>query len=512
MVWEKLEPHIVWDIFENIIANTPRPSKHEDKIRETIKEWLVQQSHQKDLKLKLTEDQVGNILIKKAATQGLEQVPPLLLQGHMDMVCETDRPHGYNFHQQGIPIRIQENNEWVDADGTTLGADNGIGVALALALIVDTQDNISHGPLEVLFTVNEEDGFTGAMNLNVKTLGIESKHMINLDSGPLGIITIGSVCGGRVFFEKKFNWNEAKDNENLLVMMLSIDGLLSGHSGDDIHLPRANANELMSRILSQLRGQVDLHLCLWNGGTKSNVITRKADVKFAFISSDKNIVEDIIKKEIEKISNYYQSTAEGTEVFEPHLTISWKYDKPTKSLSIEDTALVIRTSSLIPQGVLRYSYFHKGNVESSNNFAILHTLGDNIRIEIYPRSLIRTELESFRRKMIQLGEFGGWKMTLRPVLPEWEPKPKSRFLKYVKEHYEAIFNHDVKPSIVHGGLETGEIGNKIPGIEMVAVGPTVENAHTPNERLKIADVKPMYQILLRIVENFSKFTSSLSEK
>jgi len=205
MVWEKLEPHIVWDIFENIIASTPRPSKHEDKIRETIKEWLVEQSHKKDLKLKLTEDTVGNILIKKEATEGFERVSPLLLQGHMDMVCETDRPNGYNFHQQGIPIRIQENNKWVDADGTTLGADNGIGVALALALIVDIQNKFSHGPLEILFTVNEEDGFTGAMNLDVKTLGIESKHMINLDSGPLGIITIGSVCGGRVFFEKKFD-------------------------------------------------------------------------------------------------------------------------------------------------------------------------------------------------------------------------------------------------------------------------------------------------------------------
>lgn len=508
MVLEKLEPHVVWDIFENVIAHTPRPSKSEDKIREVIKAWLSQQSHLKDLKLKITEDEVGNILIKKAATHGLEQRPPLLLQGHLDMVCETDRPNGYDFYQQSIPIRIQENKDWIDADGTTLGADDGIGVALALALLVDNKQNTHHGPLEVLFTVNEEDGFTGATNLDVKKLGIESKHMINLDSGPLGIITIGSVCGGRVFFERKFEWIEAETNKNLLFMTVSIDGLLSGHSGDDIHLPRANANELMSRILSQLIGKVKILLCEWNGGTKSNVITRKANSKIAFTPSDKVIVEDIIKEEIDKICKYYQSTTEETEVFEPNLTISWNYTEPGNYLSYKDTTLIITTSSLIPQGVLRYSHFHEGNVESSNNFAILHTLGENIRIEIYPRSLIRSELECFRRKMVQLGEIGNWDMTLRPVLPEWDPKPKSKFLKYVKEQYEKILNKEVETAIVHGGLETGEISIKIPGIEMVAIGPTVENAHTPNERLKIADVKPMYQILLNIVRDFSNFNNS----
>jgi len=510
MVWEKLEPHIVWDIFENIIAHTPRPSKYEDKIRKTIKNWLDDQNHQKGLKLKITEDGVGNILIKKPATHGLEQVAPLLLQGHLDMVCETDRSEGYDFHQDGIPIRIQKNNEWVDADGTTLGADNGIGVALALSLMVDTKRNKHHGPLEILFTVNEEDGFTGATNLDVKSLGIESKYMINLDSGPLGIITIGSVCGGRVFFEKEFEWKEGKNNLNLLFLKLSINGLLSGHSGDDIHLPRANANELMSRILSQLLGKVHFHLCNWNGGTKSNVITRKADAKIVFTPSDKKIVEDIIKKEMEKIYDYYQSPKENTDVFEPNLTISWKYDNPEKYLSIEDTKLIVTTSSLIPQGVLRYSHFHEGNVESSNNFAILHTLRENIRIEIYPRSLIRSELESFRRKMVLLGEMGGWNMTLRSVLPEWEPKPKSKFLHYIKDQYEKVLNNRVETAIVHGGLETGEISNKIPGIEMVAIGPTIENAHTTNERLKIADINPIYQILLNIIENFVKFPISHS--
>jgi dipeptidase D len=281
VILKNLEPQIVWNIFENVITNTPRPSKYEDKIRKKIKDWLNEQQNQNRIKMIINEDAVGNLLIKKAATQGLEDIPSILLQGHMDMVCETDRPEGYDFHNLGIPIRIQENEEWIDADGTTLGADDGIGVSLALALLVDDKNNNSHGPIEVLLTVNEEDGFTGATNLDVDTIGIESRYMINLDSGPLGDITIGSVCGGRVFFEKKFDWEDI-ETENLLCAELYIDGLLGGHSGDDIHLPRANANELLSRILSNLSGELSFNLCEWNGGTKGNVISRNANAKFSF--------------------------------------------------------------------------------------------------------------------------------------------------------------------------------------------------------------------------------------
>jgi len=505
MVLENLKPHIVWDIFENVISNTPRPSKHEQKIRKKIRDWLTQQNEEKKLKLSISEDVVGNLLIKKASSPGLHNVAPLLLQGHLDMVCETNRPDGYDFHKNGIPLRIQDNKEWVDADGTTLGADNGIGVSLALALLVDTQKNKTHGPLEVLFTVNEEDGFTGATNLDVRTLGIKSKYMINLDSGPLGVITIGSVCGGRIFFNKDFKWKEGEKQQDLLFLIISVNGLLSGHSGDDIHLPRANANELISRILSYVSKEAEFFLCEWNGGTKANVITSKAKVKIAFKKTAKKKIEQLINNEIAKISNYYNSNDINIEKFEPNLKITCKYGEPSKFLSLEDTQLVITTSSLIPQGVLRYSPTHEGNVESSNNFAILNTNEDGIRIEIYPRSLIRHELESFRRKMVQLGNLGGWKMTLRPVLPEWDPKPESRFLKFIKNQYESILQRSVTTAIVHGGLETGEISNKIPGIEMVALGPTVENAHTPNERLMIADISPMYEVLLKVIRNFPSF-------
>ncbi|MFX1234093.1 MAG: M20/M25/M40 family metallo-hydrolase, partial [Promethearchaeota archaeon] len=357
MVLEKLEPQIVWKIFEDIITKTPRKSKHEEKIRSKIKTWLKEQAELKDLKIKISEDTTGSIMIKKAATLGMEHCPTLLLQAHLDMVCETSRLDGFNFDEEGIPIRIQENNEWIDADGTTLGADDGIGLAFALALLVDNKRLNSHGPIEVLFTVNEEDGFDGATNLDPKEFDIQSKYMINLDSGPIGEITIGSVCGGRTIFIKEFEWLKADSIKDLSFFELNINGLLGGHSGADIHLPRANANKLISKILSNIFQNFNIYLCYWNGGTVSNVITRNAEVKFAINSKDEENFEKQLKDEISFIYDYYKSSKEGHLIIEPDINITWKKSKPDRFLSIKDTRTILYTTSLFPQGVLRYSPF-----------------------------------------------------------------------------------------------------------------------------------------------------------
>jgi len=205
MVLENLKPSIVWEIFEHVICKTPRPSHHEEMIQNKIKSWLTEKSRTNNLNFTINTDSIGNLLIKKPATSGMELAPSLLLQAHVDMVCETDREDGFDFMTSGIPIRIQDNNEWLDADGTSLGADDGIGVALALAALVD-QSIKNHGPIEVLLTVNEEDGFDGAALLDPEALDIQSKLMINLDGGPLEYIVVGSVCGRRIRFSKKFDY------------------------------------------------------------------------------------------------------------------------------------------------------------------------------------------------------------------------------------------------------------------------------------------------------------------
>ncbi len=495
MVLENLKPKIVWEIFE-IIAKTPRPSKHEERIREVIKDFILESGKSNNIDYQINQDSVGNILIRKPATRGMELAPSLMLQAHMDMVCETDRAEGFDFMESGIPLRIQDNKEWLDADGTTLGADDGIGVAFALAILIDPTID-AHGPIEVLLTVNEEDGFDGATLLDPLALDIMSKLMINLDGGLIGSIVVGSVCGRRVRFSKEFDRNVYQEDDGLEFFELSVYGLLSGHSGGDVHLPRANANKIMCRILSKASQEMKLYVCKWLGGTKANVIPAKSIAKFGINSKDQNLLEELIKKEITSIKDYY-------EKFEPNIKIEYKKSLPDNYFSIEDSQILISTAHLIPSGVLKMSHIYEGFVESSNNFAIVNTEKNDEIFWFYPRSIIRSELDSFCVSLQQLGLLGDWKVFLRPVLPEWLPNLESKFLKYVIKQYETLIKKPVITNIIHGGLETGMISTKISELQMVSFGPTIEGLHSPSERLKISDVGLIYNLIKLIIKELNE--------
>jgi len=496
MVLEKLKPEIVWNIFEHVIAKTPRPSHHEEMIRNKIKSWLTEQSRNNDLNFTIREDSVGNILIRKPATRGMELAPSLMLQAHMDMVCETDRAEGFDFMTSGIPIRIQDNFEWVDADGTTLGADDGIGVAFALAALID-QSIKTHGSIEVLLTVNEEDGFDGATQLDPVALDIQSKLMINLDSGPLGNIVVGSVCGRPMRFSKEFNWVDYNESDELKFYEISVQGLLSGHSGGDIHLPRANANKLVGRVMSSISQEMKIFVSKWKGGTKSNVIPAKSSIIIGVALKNNQKFEELLKEEISSIFQYY-------EKFEPNLKIKFKKVLPRKYLTEKESKLLISTINIIPHGVLKISSIYDKFIESSNNLAIINTEKENEIIWLYPRSMIRSELNSFCVSIKQLGEIGGWNVFLRPVLPEWLPNLESNFLNYVKTEYEDLLKKNVKTTVIHGGLETGMINTKISRLQMVSFGPTVEGLHSPSEKLKIADVGVLYTLIKKLIGNIIK--------
>jgi len=496
MVLEKLKPEIVWNIFEHVIAKTPRPSHHEEMIRNKIKSWLTEQSRNNDLNFTIREDSVGNILIRKPATRGMELAPSLMLQAHMDMVCETDRAEGFDFMTSGIPIRIQDNFEWVDADGTTLGADDGIGVAFALAALID-QSIKTHGSIEVLLTVNEEDGFDGATQLDPVALDIQSKLMINLDSGPLGNIVVGSVCGRPMRFSKEFNWVDYSEGDELEFYEISVQGLLSGHSGGDIHLPRANANKLVGRVMSSISQEMKIFVSKWQGGTKSNVIPAKSSIIIGVALKNNLKFEELLKEEISSIFQYY-------EKFEPNLKIKFKKVLPRKYLTEKESKLLISTINIIPHSVLKISSIYDKFIESSNNLAIINTEKENEIIWLYPRSMIRSELNSFCVSIKQLGEIGGWNVFLRPVLPEWLPDLESNFLNYVKTEYEDLLKKNVKTTVIHGGLETGMINTKISGLQMVSFGPTVEGLHSPSEKLKIADVGVLYTLIKKLIGNIIK--------
>ncbi len=490
MVFESLEPKLVWEIFEHVFTKTPRESKKEDKIREKLKSWIPERAKSLGMEIKVIEDEAGNILVKKGATKGMESVQPLLLQGHMDMVCETDRPDGFDFDNNPIPVRIQDNGEWVDADGTTLGADNGIGTSLGLALMLDP--NVRHGPLELLITVDEETGLVGAFALEPEKMGIESRLLINIDSENLGVITIGSAGGGDTDLIKKIEHKKVTGDVTFYDLIVS--GLFGGHSGVDIHKHRANANKLGARILSSLVAEMNVHLCNWNGGSKHNAIPREATAKFAVETSNAQKAEDLLDKARKEIKAYYKE-------IEPDVQISWAKSSAEPAFSLDESHKIIKSINIIPHGPIHFSPNVDGLVETSNNVAVIKTDSSQISALLSTRSSVDSELEFFRQSVADLAELSGWHVTRRDAYPGWNPEPKSLFLSFVRSHFEKITGRDVKVEAIHAGLECGIIGSKIPGIQMVSIGPRLENAHTPDEKLKIIDVEILYNLLKAIVED-----------
>jgi dipeptidase D len=490
MVFENLEPKLVWEIFEDVFTKTPRESKKEDRIREKLKSWIPERAQSLGIDIQVSEDKTGNLLLKKAATKGMESTQPLLLQGHMDMVCETDRPDGFDFDNNPIPARIQDNGEWVDADGTTLGADNGIGSSVALALLLDPK--IKHGPLEVLITVDEETGLVGAFGLEPDKMGLKSKLMVNIDSERMGVITIGSAGGGDTDLVKNLKLNKVTGDATFYDLIVS--GLFGGHSGVDIHKHRANANKLIARLLSAVSAEMNIHLCAWNGGSKHNAIPREATAKFAVESGKTKRAEEVLAEIRSDLKEYYNE-------LEPDMQIKWEKSADEPAFSLDESKKIIQSIDIIPHGPIRFSPNIEGLVETSNNLAVVKTDGPKISVLLSTRSSVDSELDAFRQSIAEIAELSGWNLSLHDPYPGWNPEPKSLFLSFVRKHFEKITGREVKIEAIHAGLECGIIGSKIPGIQMVSIGPSLENPHTPDERIKIIDVEVLYGILRAIIED-----------
>lgn len=490
MVLESLEPNFVWEIFEHVFSVTPRESKKEDKIRAKLKSWIPERAKRLGIDITITEDEIGNILVKRPASPGMESVPSLLFQGHMDMVCETDRPGGFDFDNLPIPVRIQDNGEWVDADGTTLGADNAIGTSIALAVLLDPTLEI--GPLELLITVDEETGLTGAFALDAEKLVIDSRLLVNIDSGDLGVITIGSAGGGDTTFEKSVQFHDISGEA--IFYELVVTGLFGGHSGVDIHKHRANANKLLARLLSPVVEEMNVHLCRWNGGSKHNAITREAIVKFAVETGKSSRTEEILKKARDEIIAYFKE-------LEPDIQIRWEKSSTEPAISLEESKKIIQSINLLHQGPVAFSPAIAGLVETSNNVAVVETKESKVRVLMSTRSSVDADLVDFRKKLATIGQLTGWNIILKPAYPGWKPEPGSPFIKFISSHYEKFVDKDLEIKAIHAGLECGIIGSKIPGMKMVAIGPTALNAHTPDEKVEIATVGAVYNLLVAVVKD-----------
>ncbi len=473
-----LKPKLLWKHFDEI-RKIPHCSKHEEKIRDYIINFAENQ------KLKYKQDKTGNIVIYKTANPGFEKNPTIILQGHMDMVCEKNSDIKHDFLKD--PIKLKINNDVLTADGTTLGADNGIGVATSLAILED--NNLKLGAIEALFTVDEETGLTGAFALENNML--TGKKMLNLDSEDFGVITVGCAGGGdsQVKLEIKTK-NASDDLENLLI---KIYGLRGGHSGVDAREQRGNAIKILARLLWNISNQYKIFLSDIKGGDKHNAIPREAHAKISVPKKDK---EEIIKD----LRSFEKNILEEIRPIDPNMKVSIESIEKTKIILDEkSTESIINLLHSLPHGVEKMSYDIKGLVETSTNLATVSIKNNSALIGLSSRSSIASALQDLRDRIHAISSLAGAKVTEGESYPGWKPNLNSDLLKLSKKIFKDMYKKEAVVEAIHAGLECGIIGEKFSGMDMISVGPTIKYPHSPEEQVHISTVDKFYQYVLEII-------------
>ena len=476
-----LKPAGVFHYFEEI-CQVPRPSKKEEKIIAYLKAFS--EKHQ----LETVSDEVGNLLIKKPATPGMENRKTVILQSHVDMVCEKNNDVQHDFLTD--PIVTVIDGEWLKAKGTTLGADNGIGVATELALLAD--NSIEHGPIECLFTIDEETGLTGAFAL--KEGFMNGDILLNLDSEDEGELFIG--CAGGVDSVAEFSYKEVEVPAGYFFCKVQVKGLKGGHSGGDIHLGLGNANKILNRFLSQTFKKYDLYLCEIAGGNLRNAIAREAHAVIAFPDADKHALRtdlNIFAAEVE---------AEFT-VVEPDLTFTLESESACqKAIDKDTTKRLLQALYAVPHGVYAMSQDIPGLVETSTNLASIKMKPNHIiRVETSQRSSIASSKQDIANMVRTVFEMAGAVVTFGDGYPGWKPNPHSEILEIATESYKRLFGVDPKVKAIHAGLECGLFLDKYPSLDMISFGPTMQGVHSPDERMLIPTVDKFWKHLLDILKH-----------
>lgn len=480
MSLKNLEPHLVWEQFE-AITRVPRPSKKEEKIIEYLINFAIAHG------IEYQKDQIGNVVMRKAATAGYEDRPCVILQSHMDMVCEKLPEVDFDFDNDPIQTKIVDG--WVMAEGTTLGADCGIGMAAALAILLDKDSE--HGPIEALFTVDEETGLTGAFNLGEGMLS--GKYLINLDSEDEGEIFIG--CAGGVdtvaYFKAEYDSAPAEYD----YYKLSISGLMGGHSGDDINKGRANSNKLLARILLEAHEDYNARISYMDGGNLRNAIPRDA---YALFGVDRPSSQSF-KQRFEAWAT--EVKAEFT-LTEPQMQISLCSEpKPERVLKLELQQNLLHALVGIANGVISMSQAVEGLVETSTNLAsVKFSDNDEIIVTTSQRSSVESA-KLYAKKMVESTLIlAGAEVKHSDGYPGWAPNPNSQLLRHSVECYKDLFGTEPKVKAVHAGLECGLFLEKYPDLEMVSFGPTLRGVHSPEERLEIATVDKFWILLKELLK------------
>lgn len=463
-------------IFENLSA-VPRGSGRE----QAVTNWLQKLASEAGYPSQV--DAAGNLLIRVPATPGREKAPTVVLQGHMDMVCEKTPESKHDFLKD--PIRNIVEGDWLHADHTTLGADDGIAIALALALVADP--SVAHPPLELLFTVQEEVGLGGANEL--KPGFLSGKILVNLDSEDEGTFIIGCAGGQQTQIHLPARFEKPAGGEAL---HLKIGGLHGGHSGVDIHKHYASANRLMARALDRLQKVTALNLMSLKGGTAHNAISREAEAAFAFPAGESGVIEQSVR-EFEAILN-----REFTPV-EPGIQLSLTPLAAGPALSEKDSTKAIQLLMALPHGVAEMSAQMDGFVETSCNLAHIELDPTGLKVVTSQRSTVMTRMEELTGRITAIGLLAGAEVSSNPAYPGWQPDVNSSLLKHSVETYKALFGKAPEVRMIHGGLECGTIGAIYPGMEMISLGATIENPHSPNERMYIPSIERVWRYLVKFL-------------
>jgi dipeptidase D len=473
-----LEPNSIWKHFDRIAA-IPRASTKETAIRQYVLDEAAR------LGLRATQDAAGNVVVSKPAHPGRESATPALLQGHLDMVCEKNEGTPFNFDTDGI--RIVRDGDWLKAEGTTLGSDNGIGVASALAVMESTA--INHGPLEFVFTIDEESGLTGASEFPGGVL--KSKYFLNLDGEEKGTLCIG-CAGGIVTRARRRISMQAP--VAAAAWRIKVGGLRGGHSGVDIHLGRGNAIRILGATLQVVINELSAELADLKGGSAQNAIPREAS---AVIALDQDRQEQL--RQVVSRCESEQRLDLGT--FDPELTITVeKAGRPEKVMAVSDARSVVDLLASLHHGVLAMSPDVPGLVQNSTNLATL-SLGDGlVEIVTSQRSAIESSKHAASRLVATSCRLAGFEPEHGGSYPGWKPEPGSEIVRKLQEVSKKLYGEPAKLVIMHAGLECGVIGEKYPGMQMVSFGPQIENPHSPNERVQISSVEPFWQYLCAVLE------------
>jgi len=478
-----LEPKIVWNHFADLNA-VPRPSKKEERVIQFMVDFG------KKLNLDTFVDKVGNVIIKKLATKGLEDRKTVVLQSHLDMVHQKNSDTVFDFDKEGIKMLID--GDWVTADGTTLGADNGLGVAAIMAIL--SSDNIQHPNIEALFTIDEETGMTGAMGLEGSIL--EGDILLNLDTEEDNEIGIG--CAGGVDVTATRNYREEEIPKNSTAFSISVKGLNGGHSGMDIIKELANANKIMNRLLFDGFTNFGLRISEINGGSLRNAIPRES---FAIVTIDTISKEAFLFETSLLINNIKEEFL----TLEPKLTVDiQEITAPEKVIELGVQEGLIKSIYAAHNGVYRMSPDIADLVETSNNIARVIVKNGHIKIGCLTRSSSESNKSDLANSLKSAFELSGFHVDLSGEYPGWQPNVNSKILEVVAHLYKELHTEKAHVAACHAGLECGILGQNYPDMDMVSFGPTILGAHSPDERASISSTQKFWNFLLEILENIPK--------